>query len=182
MPRMPHHQRARMVFEVIRKKSALVTGRRRKRDERSVAHSPPTPRLDESLGYLVRKAHHAIVGRLEERLASRRISASTWSFLRRLWDEDGMTQRELASALGLTPPTAVSAIDNLQRRGLVERRLSGTDRRKRHIFLTDKARHLIEELRHHATAVNDIAVADLTSAEAHQLMQYLHKVVDSLLR
>jgi DNA-binding MarR family transcriptional regulator len=166
---------------VIRKKNALVAGRRRKRAGRPVEHFAPVPRLDESLGYLVRKTSHAIVARLEERLASHGISSSTWLFLRRLWDEDGMTQRELADALSLTPPTAVSAIDSLESQGLVERRLSGTDRRKRHIYLTDKARHLVETLRPHATAVNDVALANLTAAESHQLMQYLRKVLDSLL-
>ena len=139
-------------------------------------------RLDESLGYLVRKTHHAIVARLDERLAAYGISTSTWSFLRRLWDEDGLTQKELADALGLTPPTAVSAIDNLERRGFVERRLNGSDRRKRHIFLTAHARRLVAELRPLATAVNNIAVSELTANEARELKRLLHKVSESLLR
>jgi DNA-binding MarR family transcriptional regulator len=139
-------------------------------------------RLDESLGYLVRKTHHAIVARLEERLAEHGILPSTWAFLRRLWDEDGLTQKELADALGLTPPTAVSALDNLEQRGLVERRLNGSDRRKRHIYLTASARILVAKLRPLATEVNDIALAELSDAEAKELMRLLHKVSDSLLR
>jgi DNA-binding MarR family transcriptional regulator len=140
------------------------------------------PRLDESLGYLVRKTHHAMVAHLDSRLAEHGISPSTWSFLRRLWDEDGLTQKELADALGLTPPTAVSAIDNLEQRGLVERRLNGSDRRKRHIYLTAEARQMVAELRPLAIEVNDIALADLSAAEAKQLMRLLHKVSDSLQR
>jgi DNA-binding MarR family transcriptional regulator len=139
-------------------------------------------RLDESLGYLVRKTHHAIVSRLDERLVQHGISPSTWAFLRRLWDEDGLTQKELADALGLTPPTAVSALDSLERRGFVQRRLNGSDRRKRHIYLTASARNLVAELRPLATEVNDIALAELSDAEAKELMRLLHKVSDSLLR
>ena len=139
-------------------------------------------RLDESLGYLVRKTHHAIVARLEERLSKHGILPSTWAFLRRLWDEDGLTQKELADALGLTPPTAVSTLDNLEQRGLVERRLNGSDRRKRHIYLTASARNLVAKLRPLATEVNDIALAELSDAEAKELMRLLHKVSDSLLR
>ena len=139
-------------------------------------------RLDESLGYLVRKTHQAIVARLEERLAEHGILPSTWAFLRRLWDEDGLTQKELADALGLTPPTAVSALDNLEQRGLVERRLNGSDRRKRHIYLTASARILVAKLRPLATEVNDIALAELSDAEAKELMRLLHRVSDSLLR
>src|ERR1700678_4506881 len=145
---------------------------------------PPgrSARLDDSLGYLVRKTHHAIVALLEERLAGHGISPSTWAFLRRLWDEDGLTQKELADALGLTPSTAVSAVDNLERRGFVERRLNGSDRRKRHIYLTAEARKLVGELRPLANQVNDIAVSGLSDAEARKLMQLLHKVSTSLLR
>ena len=139
-------------------------------------------RVDESLGYLVRKTHHAIVAQLDERLVKYGISPSTWAFLRRLWDEDGLTQKELADALGLTPPTAVSAIDNLEQRGFVERRLNGSDRRKRHIYLTASARQLVAELRPLASEVNDIALAELSDSEAKELMRLLHKVSDSLLR
>jgi DNA-binding MarR family transcriptional regulator len=138
-------------------------------------------RMDESLGYLVRKTHHAMVAQLDARLVDHGISPSTWAFLRRLWDEDGLTQKELADALGLTPPTAVSAIDNLERRGFVERRLNGSDRRKRHIYLTASARQLVAELRPLASEVNDIALAELSDAEAKELMRLLHKVSDSLL-
>jgi MarR family transcriptional regulator, organic hydroperoxide resistance regulator len=151
-----------------------------KKPARQAAES--NSRLDESLGYLVRKTHHAIVARLDERLAAHGISTSTWSFLRRLWDEDGMTQKELADALGLSPPTAVSAIDNLERRGFVERRLNGSDRRKRHIFLTARARQLVAELRPLAADVNNIAVADLTASEVRELKRLLRIVSTALLR
>jgi DNA-binding MarR family transcriptional regulator len=151
-----------------------------KKPARQAAES--NSRLDESLGYLVRKTHHAIVARLDERFAAYGISPSTWSFLRRLWDEDGLTQKELADALGLTPPTAVSAIDNLERRGFVERRLNGSDRRKRHIFLTVRARQLVAELRPLAANVNSIAVADLTAHEVHELKRMLRIVSAALLR
>ena len=144
--------------------------------------SGESARLDESLGHLVRKTHHAIVARLDERLGRYGISPSTWAFLRRLWDEDGLTQKELADALGLTPPTAVSAVDQLEQRGLVERRLNSSDRRKRHIHLTASARQLVAELRPLAGEVNDIALAGLSNVEAKELMRLLRKVSESLLR
>jgi DNA-binding MarR family transcriptional regulator len=178
-----HARLARIVESNVTHKRTLVSGGKRKKSaDRTVEHSARGPRLDESLGYLVRRTHHAFVARLEERLASYGISSSTWSFLRRLWDEDGLTQKELADALGLTPPTAVSAIDNLEESGLVQRRLNGTDRRKRHIFLTDKARQLVSDLRHHATEVNDMALEDLTPTQARVLAELLHKVLDALHR
>jgi DNA-binding MarR family transcriptional regulator len=64
----------------------------------------------------------------------------------------------------------------------VGRSLNGSDRRKRHIYLTPSARQLVAKLRPLATEVNDIALADLSNAERTELMRLLHKVSDSLLR
>ena len=163
-------------------KIKLLQSKARKNSAPKGSRAPKSARVEESLGYLIRKTHHAIVAQLDARLVDYGISPSTWAFLRRLWDEDGLTQKELADALGLTPPTAVSAIDNLEQRGLVERRLNGSDRRKRHIHLTASARQLVAELRPLASEVNDMALAELSDSEAKELMRLLHKVSDSLLR
>src|SRR5262245_12085990 len=76
--------------------------------------------LAESMGYLVRRTFRAFTRTLELRLAEYEISISMWFFLRLLWEQDGLTQREISEELGLTPPTTVSAIDALEKRGYVE--------------------------------------------------------------
>jgi MarR family transcriptional regulator for hemolysin len=51
-------------------------------------------------------------------------------------------QRDLATALGLEGPSLVRLLDNLERRGLIERREHKADRRIRGIYLTPPGREL----------------------------------------
>src|SRR6185312_10431842 len=54
----------------------------------------------------------------------------------------GVRQKELATALSIEGPTLVRLLDNLERRGLIERREDETDRRARGIYLTRAGRDL----------------------------------------
>src|SRR5215468_11292352 len=54
----------------------------------------------------------------------------------------GVRQKELATALSIEGPTLVRLLDNLERRGLIERREDETDRRARGIHLTKAGRDL----------------------------------------
>lgn len=138
--------------------------------------------LDESMGYLVRKTHFAFTANLATRLSQHDISISMWFFLRLLWEQDGVTQGELTAKLGLTAPTTVSAIDNLERRGLVVRRRNEADRRKTNVYLTKSGRALEAKLIYHATAVNQVALESLSDAEIKLLASLLHRMSDSLKR
>src|ERR1051325_6397501 len=54
----------------------------------------------------------------------------------------GVRQKELATALSIEGPSLVRLLDNLERRGLIERREDETDRRARGIHLTAAGREL----------------------------------------
>jgi MarR family transcriptional regulator for hemolysin len=65
------------------------------------------------------------------------LTEATWRpliYVRRLGD--GVRQKELATALSIEGPSLVRLLDNLERRGLIERRADENDRRARGIYLT----------------------------------------------
>src|SRR5205814_5441759 len=71
------------------------------------------------------------------------LTEATWRplvYVRRLGD--GVRQKELATALSIEGPSLVRLLDNLERRGLIERREDETDRRARGIHLTRAGRAL----------------------------------------
>ena len=71
------------------------------------------------------------------------LTEATWRPLvhvRRLGD--GVRQKELAASLSIEGPSLVRLLDNLERRGLIERREDETDRRARGIHLTRAGRDL----------------------------------------
>ena len=110
--------------------------------------------LAESSGFLVRDANRAFQRLLEKRIASYGVARGQWYFLRVLWNEDGLSQRELSARVGMMEPTTVIALRSMEKSGLIRRVRSTDDRRRSHVWLTSKAQRLRTELldaraRHH---------------------------------
>src|SRR5881394_1115943 len=96
--------------------------------------------LGGSLGYLVRDANRAFQRLLEKRIAPHGVTRGQWYFLRVLWNEDGLSQRELSARVGMMEPTTVIALRSMERSGLIRRVRSTDDKRKTHVWLTPKAK------------------------------------------
>jgi len=129
-----------------------------------------------SIGYLTRIAFRAFSRALEVRTAPHGVSSGQWRFLRVLWREDGLTQRELSRRVGMREPTTVIALKSLERSGFVTRQKSVEDRRKAHVFLTPQARELEAVLLPAVAEVNAIALAGLSEAEIAVLRKALTQV------
>ena len=129
-----------------------------------------------SIGYLTRIAFRAFSRALEVRTSPHGVSSGQWRFLRVLWREDGLTQRELSRRVGMREPTTVIALKSLERSGFVERQKSVEDRRKVHVFLTPSARALEATLLPAVAEVNKIALAGLSEAEIAVLRKALTQV------
>src|SRR5271165_6087671 len=99
-----------------------------------------------SSGYLVRDAHRAFQRLLERRIAPYGVSRGQWYFLRVLWINDGLSQRELSARVGMMEPTTVIALRSMEKAGLIHRVRSGDDRRKVRVLLTPKGKRLRNEL------------------------------------
>lgn len=138
--------------------------------------------LERSLGYIVRRTHRSFIRCLEQRLAEHDISISMWFFFRQLWMRDGLTQKELGDELGLTQPTTVTAMDNMERRGFIVRQRNLGDRRKINIQLTASGRAMEKKLSHYADEVNDIAWTGFSPQEKQQLMSLLLRANQSLVK
>jgi len=133
-----------------------------------------------SIGYLTRMAFRAFTRSLERRTLPYGVTAGQWRFLRALWAEDGVTQRELSRRAGLNEPAAVAAINGMEKKGLVRREQSRTDRRRVHIHLTQKARALEPQLLPHVAAVNELAVRDMSPERVALLRELLAQVTRNL--
>lgn len=100
----------------------------------------------ESAGYLVRDAHRAFQSELEQRIAPFGVTRGQWYFLRVLWTEDGLSQRELSRRVGMMEPTTVIALQSMEKSGLVRRERTAADKRKAQVWLTPKAQKLKRRL------------------------------------
>ncbi len=136
--------------------------------------SPYPP--EDSIGHQVRWAHRALQRELEERLKPFGISNGMWHFLRALWEEDGLSQRELSDRVGTSEATTVSALHAMEKRGLALRVPNSDDRRKSNIFLTRPAKDMRDLLLPEARAVNRAATEGISAAEIEGLKTTLGKI------
>jgi DNA-binding MarR family transcriptional regulator len=121
--------------------------------------------LAESSGFLVRDANRAFQRLLEKRIALYGVARGQWYFLRVLWNEDGLSQRELSARVGTMEPTTVIALRTMEKSGLIRRVRSTDDRRRSHVWLTPKAQRLRTELLTLARSITDAAEAGVTPDE-----------------
>jgi DNA-binding MarR family transcriptional regulator len=137
---------------------------------------------DDRLAHLVKDATRALVRALQMRLAAHAVSFGHWTFLRILWEGDGLTQRQLSEQAGVMEPTTFSALKAMERLGYIRRRQRGNDRRQVYILLTPKGRRLRDRLVPLAEEVNAIAVRGMRRADIALTRGILLAIIENLAR
>lgn len=133
-----------------------------------------------SIGYLARIVFRSFSRLLERETLTHDVSAGQWRFLRQLWREDGITQRELSERVGMREPTTVVALKGLEKAGFITRRKTPADRRKTFIYLTPHAKELELVLAPKNAEVHEIATRGMTGAEVETLQRLMRRVIDNL--
>ena len=131
---------------------------------------------NESIGYLLRDASRRILGAMQRQLDPYGLSMPQYFVLRELYENEGLTQRELANRVGVLEPTIVATLDALEQSGLVARVRSTTDRRKIGVMLTPAGEGLRDTLLGHAATVLDRALAGVSAEEIAGLRATLQRI------
>jgi DNA-binding MarR family transcriptional regulator len=134
------------------------------------------------LGHLIREANRAYMRALQLRITNHGVSMGQWFFLCALWEEDGLTQRELSQRVGMMEPTTVTALNGMERRGFVERVRNTHDRRKVNIYLTPKGRALRNVLEPYAVELHNGALSGITKSDVATSLASLRRIIANLTR
>jgi len=94
-------------------------------------------------------------------------------------DFPGIEQRRLAALINADRTNAVQIVDDLEKAGLVERRISPADRRARELRTTAHGRALRRRVRPKALASQARVLACLPAAEQCLLIDLLTRVIDA---
>jgi DNA-binding MarR family transcriptional regulator len=137
---------------------------------------------DDRLAHLVKDATRALVRALQMRLAEHGVSFGHWTFLRILWEHDGLTQRALSAEAGVMEPTTFAALKAMEQLGYVKRRQAPDNRKNVYVHLTPKGRALKDKLVPLAEEVNRIAVGGLDDADVGRMRRSLLAVIENLAR
>ena len=91
---------------------------------------------------------------------------------------EGRSQQAIAEAIGAPPSRMVALVDELEQRGLIERRPDPSDRRVHALYLTASGRRLLTRGRKIAAAHEEELMHGLSDADRALLIRFLQRVVD----
>jgi DNA-binding MarR family transcriptional regulator len=136
----------------------------------------------DNLGSLIADVSHLMRRAFDERARGIGVSRPQWRVLTMLRRHEGINQGGLADLIEVEPITLCRMVDRLQEADLVERRADPADRRAWRLYLTDKARALLEDMRPLALGLFDDAMAGLELEEREALFQMLARLRVNLSR
>jgi DNA-binding MarR family transcriptional regulator len=135
---------------------------------------------NDRLAHLVKHAARGLARALQMRLTEHAVSYGHWTFLRILWESEGLTQRELSDQAGVMEPTTFSALSAMEKRGYVTRRPNPRSRKEVHVYLTPKGRALKGKLVPLAEEVNEVALRGVAAADIAATRRTLLALVANL--
>jgi DNA-binding MarR family transcriptional regulator len=138
--------------------------------------------MEENLGSIVSDVSRLIRRSFDERARGIGVTRPQWRVLSVLLRNEGINQGGLADLLEVEPITLCRMVDRLQEADLVERRSDPADRRAWRLYLTEKARALLEQLRPLAHTMFDDALDGLSDSDQLQMMAALDRVRQNLSR
>jgi DNA-binding MarR family transcriptional regulator len=136
------------------------------------------PHHPRSVAFLLAQVGGHASGKFAERLSALGLAPQHAGMLRLIHLSSGISQRALSSMLGLPPSRLVILVDELEARGLVERRSSAEDRRVYALHLTRKGSELLDGIGKVVRAHDDAICTSLTTEERETLGQLLRKIAD----
>jgi len=103
-----------------------------------------------------------------------------WTFLRILWEKDGLTKRELSVEAGVMEPTTFTALRAMEALGYVSLEQRADNRKNIYVFLTPPGKSLRTTLVPLAEEVNAIALRNVAVEDVAAGRRMLLSIVDNL--
>lgn len=135
---------------------------------------------DDRLAHLVRDVSRAFLRSLGLRLEQYSIPIGHWTFLRVLWESDGITQKDLSAKAGVMEPTTFTAMKSLEALGYVERVQLPPNRKNVYIYLTRSGRALKKKLVPLAMETNDISAQGISETDLLTIRRVLLQMLENL--
>src|SRR5215472_16509792 len=132
----------------------------------------------EDFAYLLVQLGFHLTRQFGERLAPLGLEPRHAGMLTRLAAHEGLSQQALGELIGLNPTRMVFLVDELEQRGLVERRRNTADRRSYALYLTTQGRDTLRQIQAAGDRHQVEIGASLTRAERSQLASLLRRLAD----
>ncbi len=131
----------------------------------------------DSFGWLINVLASQASKDLDHELKPYNLTVALWPTMMCLWEQEGITQRDIAVKAKVENSTTTRTLDKLEKLGMVERKPDPNSRRSYHIYLTEKGRAMKPDLEQIPLQVNKKLLCHLTMEEQQILLPLLAKMV-----
>ncbi|MCB5357926.1 MarR family winged helix-turn-helix transcriptional regulator [Vibrio lentus] len=133
-----------------------------------------------SFGWMINVVANKASKDFDIELKQHGLSLALWPTLMCLWEEEGITQRDIAAKSKVENSTTTRTLDKLEKLELVERRADPNSRRSFRIYLTEKGKALEEQLVPIPIRLNKELMNELDAEEQQQMIKLLQKMVAAI--
>lgn len=152
---------------------SAAKGARVSRHWREVLH-------DERITHVIKDAFRCTSSALQRRLRKHSVLYGHWTFLRILWQTDGVTQRQLSEQASVTEPSTFSALQAMEKLGYITRQKMPDNKKQIRVFLTSKGTALRSQIVPAAEEINRIALAGIPPEDIAVTRRTLLALVENL--
>lgn len=135
---------------------------------------------DERITHVIKDAFRCTSSALQRRLRKHSVLYGHWTFLRILWQTDGVTQRQLSEQAGVTEPSTFSALQAMEKLGYITRQKMPDNKKQIRVFLTSKGTALRSQIVPAAEEINRIALAGIPPEDIAVTRRTLLALVENL--
>jgi len=129
-----------------------------------------------NFGFLLKDVSRRYVLRFEQRAGEISLTLSQCKVLARLETNEGVSQARLAELTEIEPMTMVRILDRMEADSLLERRPDPADRRARSLYLTARAKPLLEQIWHLSELTRAETFAGISRSERELFMSLLERM------
>lgn len=133
-----------------------------------------------SFGWMINVLATKAAKEFDNKLKEHGLTVALWPTLMCLWEEEGVTQREIAKKSKVENSTTTRTLDKLEKLALIERRNDPNSRRSFRIYLTAEGRALQEVLLPIPLALNKELLNSLEPTEQAEMLRLLQKMVQAI--
>ena len=134
----------------------------------------------DSLGFIIYRADLKLKNYFHRKVKPFGITREQWMILGRLFEEDGISQKDLSEKTLKDQAASTRTLDGMEKRGLIKRQVRPNDRRSFLIYLTDAGQTLRNQIESIAVECLEEAVKGFTKEEVGTLKKLLRRLTSNL--
>lgn len=130
-------------------------------------------------GFLIRRLHQVHVGMFLEECEKHNVTPAQFAVLTVLYYQGTLDQVSISSQIGFDRNTVADVIHRLERRGLITRPVSTTDKRAKLAQITESGKKFVDAVQPNMIKAQKRLVGPLSDREYATLMKLLDKLLSA---